>query len=178
MPHQLLSILTSLVIPNNHISNSLGSNINTLFSYIDRHCKSLYDEWSTPIIFPQYRDSNKNHNDITRFVPVHYKGVDASDVLQQSYFSLDDYPIINGYNGERFRALSRDVQCSSLSSEFHIFKDNFHPIWRLNLSKVKRFCCSHSRRYVSQQNNSTVTRTAHQLQSDNEAADASNLSPF
>ena len=56
--HQHTSIPTSLVIPNNHVSNSLGSNINTLFSYIDRHCHSVYDEWSTPIIFPQYRDSN------------------------------------------------------------------------------------------------------------------------
>ena len=53
---QHITIPTSLVIPNNQVSNTLGSNINTHFSYIDIHCHSLYDDWSTPIMFPQYRD--------------------------------------------------------------------------------------------------------------------------
>ena len=53
---QHTTIPTSLVIPNNQVSNTLGSNINTLFSYIDRHCHSLYDDWSAPIMFPQYKD--------------------------------------------------------------------------------------------------------------------------
>ena len=47
------SVPTSLVIPHNHVFHTLSSNINSLFSYIDRHCHSLYPEWSTPIMFPQ-----------------------------------------------------------------------------------------------------------------------------
>ena len=53
------TIPTSLVIPNDQVSNTLGSNINTLFSYLDIHCHSLYANWSAPIMFPQYEDKKR-----------------------------------------------------------------------------------------------------------------------
>ena len=184
----------------------LGSNIDTLFSYIDRHCHSLYDEWCAPIMFTQYREDKKIHNDIARFVPKEFKQLNESSSFKQSYFSLDEdlivngynggeftalsknihndiapfvpndfkkltesasfkqsyfsheeYPIVNGYNGEGFKALSRDIQRASVSSDFHIFKNGMPPVRRLKISKVQKFCCAHSRRYVSQQKSTTLS---------------------
>ena len=155
--HQHPTIPTSLVIPNDQVSNSLGSNINTLFSYLDIHCHSLYADWSTPIMFPQYKDIKKIHNDITRFVPKQFKQLTNSASFQQSYFSLEEYPILNGYDGDGFRTLCRDIQRASVLSGFHLFKDGFHPVQRLKLSKVQKFCCAHSRRYVSQQKSKTLS---------------------
>ena len=50
---------TTVQTPDVQVSNTLGSNINTLFSYLDIHCHSLYDDWTAPIMFPQYRDKKR-----------------------------------------------------------------------------------------------------------------------
>ena len=65
--------------------------------------------------------------------------------------------IVNGYNGDGFKALSKDIQRTSVLSGSHIFKNGLHPVRRLKLSKVQKFCCAHSRRYVSQQKSKTLS---------------------
>ena len=117
----------------------------------------LYDDWSAPIMFPQYKDKKKIHNDIARFVPKEFKQLTNSASFQQSYFPLEEYPILNGYDGEGFRTLCRDIQRASVLSGFHIVKNGLHPVRRLNLSKVQKLCCAHSRRYVSQQKSKTLS---------------------
>ena len=110
------------------IENVLSSNINSLFSYIDRHCHSLYAEWSTPIMFPQYVDSRKNYNNIAYFAPKKYTKLELDHSFKQAWFSISEYTIINRYNDEGFKILSRDIQRASVLSGFHVYKNDLHPI--------------------------------------------------
>ena len=135
-----------------NISNH-QTDVKQLFSYIDQKCHSIFPPWSNSLLFPA---NDEEGYDITKYCQECYKaGGDLKHISVKIYFCPKTYSTENGFEGEGFGQLTKDIQRASLASGFEVFKNGKYPAKKLGLRCIKFSCCK-SRKYISQAKEHTL----------------------
>ena len=113
-----------------------------LKQFIDQKVLELSAKWESSIVMPALIDSVYIEEcDILQFVNDDmYYGPDSHRVVR---FSLKDYPIAGGFNGDGFKKLCCHVMKASINNGFKIAKNGTYKLKALNIL-TKKFSCTRS----------------------------------
>ena len=113
-----------------------------LKDYIDQQFTELNAKWSSSIFMPALVDSVFMEKcDILQFVNDHtFYGYDSPRLVR---FSTEKYSLLDGFEGNGFKELCKDVMKASIKSGFKVSKNGNYEIKSLNIV-AKRFSCTRS----------------------------------
>ena len=101
--------------------NTPDNTVNSdLIQYLDQQCHSISPQWTSHIQFP---DKSGVMCNITQYSMLSSKNIFILGTThKQYYFCQDKYPITNGFEGQGFKNLTKDLLRTGILSYFEIFK--------------------------------------------------------